>query len=87
MINRLINMEVKMPSKGNISAAIALNPTNYSIQEYVSAFLSGLGDSQRDRFKQMIQIGIKSGMSIAESYGIDYDDFITEVKKQLNMEE
>lgn len=87
MINRLINMEVRMPSKGNLSSEIAINSSEYSIQEYVAAFLSGLGETQRNRFKQMLQIGIQSGMSIAKSYGIDYDDFITEVKKQLKMEE
>ena len=86
MINRLINMDISIPNKGNLPSMMASNPGNYTIQQYVSAFLSGLGETQKDRFKQMLKNGIQSGMSIAKSYGIEYSDFIKEVKKQLNLE-
>lgn len=82
MINRLIDMEIK-PIKNNL---IISNPGHYTISEYATAFLSGLGETQKERFRQMLLNGIESGMSIARSYGVDYKEFITEVKKQLNVE-
>lgn len=58
----------------------------FTIQDYASAFLNGLGETQRLRFKQMLEAGIQCGMSIADSYQINYDDFITEVKRQLEVD-
>lgn len=81
MINRLINLDIKIPS------ATQLIKSNgaYTIAEYATVFLEGLDKNQKDRFKKMLQNGIKSGMSIADSYGISYDDFIQEIKNQLNI--
>lgn len=81
MINRLINLDIKMPS------ATQLIKSNgaYTIPEYVTVFLEGLDKNQKDRFKKMLQNGIKSGMSVADSYGINYDEFINEVKSQLTI--
>lgn len=83
MINRLIDME---PMKKQIDKPkIIPIPTNATMQEYAMAFIAGMGETQRNRFKKMLESGIKCGMSVAESYGIDYDDFITEVKNQLKV--
>ena len=80
-INRLINMEVKIPKHNKIIS----EPGNYTIPEYATAFISGLSITQKERFKQMLLNGIQSGMSVAKNYGIDYEEFILEVKKQLNL--
>ena len=37
--------------------------------------------------KKMLENGIESGMSIARNYGVDYKDFIKEVKRQLKVKE
>lgn len=81
MINRLINLDIKMPS------ATQLIKSNgaYTIAEYATVFLDGLDKNQKSRFKKMLQNGIKSGMSVADGYGINYDEFINEVKSQLNI--
>ncbi len=81
MINRLINLDIKMPSNNE---AIKSNGS-YTISQYVTVFLAGLDKNQKDRFRKMLESGIKSGMSVASSYGIDYNDFINEVKNQLSI--
>jgi len=58
----------------------------FSIQEYANSFINGMSETQRNRFKQMLENGIECGMSVAESYGIDYVKFISEVKKQLEVD-
>ena len=59
--------------------------TNPTIKEYAIAFINGMGETQKNRFKKMLENGINCGMSIADNYGVDYDDFITEVKKQMGV--
>lgn len=58
----------------------------YSIQDYAIAFIYGMGNSQRERFKKMLQNGIKCGESVALNYGVDYNDLMNEVKRILNVE-
>ena len=60
---------------------------NYSIQDYAIAFIYGMGNVQRERFKKMLQQGIKCGESVALNYGVDYNDLINEVKRILEVEE
>lgn len=81
MINRLINLDIKMPSATQLIKSNGV----YTIAEYATVFLEGLDKNQKSRFKKMLQNGIESGMSVADSYGINYNDFIVEVKSQLNI--
>ena len=84
MINKLINMEVpSIVNREKLNNSI--NNYNYSIQDYVTAFINGMGETQRIRFKRMLENGIKCGVSVADNYGIDYDKFIEEVKKQMEV--
>ena len=53
---------------------------NYTVEEYASAFINGMGETQKQRFKKMLENGIQCGLSVAQNYGIDYDDFITDEK-------
>ncbi len=82
MINRLINMEVPSIETFNV---VPINNTNYTIEEYAKAFINGMGETQRNRFKKMLENGIKCWMSVADNYGINYDEFIEEVKKQMGV--
>lgn len=82
MINRLINMS---PIINETKQNKVANLINASVTEYAIAFLDGLSDTQRNRFKKMLENNIECGMSVAESYGIKYEDFIKEVKNQLNI--
>ena len=60
---------------------------NYTITDYALAFVYGMGISQRNRFKQMLEHGIKCGECVALNYGVDYDELMSEVKRILNVEE
>ncbi len=82
MINRLINMEVPSIETFNV---VPINNTNYTVEEYAKAFINGMEETQRNRFKKMLENGIKCGMSVADNYGINYDEFIEEVKKQMGV--
>lgn len=82
MISNLINMTV--PPQQVKSTTI--NTTNFTIKDYAKAFINGMGQTQRQRFKQMLDNNIQCGMSVADNYGIDYDKFIAEVKNELNEE-
>lgn len=83
MINRLINIEVTPPHK-NMKA---INHSgNYTLEEYVAYFINGMSTTQRQRFKQMLENKIESGMSVAKNLGLNYRDFINEVKRQLKVE-
>ena len=84
MISRLIDINVKPIVSHETYEPIK---TNYSIQDYAKSFINGMEKTQLKRFKQMLENGINSGMSIAKNYGIDYDKFILEVKKELNIKE
>lgn len=59
----------------------------FSIEDYAITFVYGMGKAQRDRFKQMLEQGIKCGESIALSYGVDYDQLMNEIKRILNVKE
>lgn len=85
MINRLIDMKINV-SHETITPKTVQTQHNYSVQDYAIAFITGLKPTQKERFKKMLENQIECGMSIAESYGIDYNDFITEVKKLLKVE-
>lgn len=83
MINKLIDLKFDVENKPNLE----LNSSGFTIQQYALAFLSGLGDTQKERFKKMLENGFEAGMSVAKNYGINYNDFIKEVKSQLNIKE
>lgn len=83
MINRLINMEIPNLAKEKVGVPLAKNA--YSIEDYATAFIKGMGETQRIRFKKMLENEIRCGMSVADNYGIDYDKFIVEVKKQMEV--
>lgn len=63
-----------------------MSENTFTIKEYASSFITGMGDTQRMRFKKMLENGINCGMSVADSYGINYNEFISEVKKQLEVD-
>lgn len=67
-----------------------IKPTNngkFSIEDYAITFVYGMGKPQRERFKKMLEQGIKCGESVAYNYGIDYDELMTEVKRILKVED
>ena len=66
---------------------ITLTNGQFSIEDYAIAFVYGMGKKQRDRFKKMLEHNIKCGESVADSYGVDYNQFITEVKRILKVSE
>lgn len=86
MISRLIDLNVSI-QKPKIKIENEPLKTNFSIKDYATSFIEGMGETQRKRFKQMLENNIQCGMSIAQSYGINYDKFIKEVKNQLNVKE
>lgn len=59
----------------------------YTVEDYALSFILGMGVSQRNRFKKMLEQGIKCGESVAINYGVDYDDLMKEVKRILKVEE
>ena len=75
MINRLIDIKA-IPKVGSTSK-------KYTAEDYAISFLNGLSNTQRNRFKAMLENNIECGQSVAKSYGIDYDIFINAVKKIL----
>lgn len=83
MINKLINMNPTI-SLNNNSFNRTLKAT---VKDYAVSFLNGLSDTQKTRFKKMLENNIQCGMSVAENYGIDYEEFITEVKQLLKVGE
>ena len=79
MINKLINMEIPKAME------LENNNGKYSIKDYATAFINGMGEVQRNRFKKMLENGIQCGLSVAYNYGIEYEPFIEEVKKQMEV--
>ena len=75
MINRLIDIKA-IPKVDSTSK-------KYTAEDYAISFLNGLSNTQRNRFKAMLENNIECGQSVAESYGINYKLFIAEVKKIL----
>ena len=58
----------------------------YTIEDYAIAFVYGMGYTQRNRFKKMLEQGIKCGECVALNYGVNYDDLIKEVSRILKVE-
>lgn len=87
MINRLIDMNIPtvITKSGNSNEKTMPKSGKYTIEQYATAFIDGMGETQKERFKKMLENDIKCGMSVAENYGIDYGKFITEVKKQMGV--
>lgn len=85
MISRLIDIEVPKEIQTRHSIKYT-NPGNYTIQDYAASFVYGMGETQRNRFKEMLKNNIQCGISVAKSYGVDYTDFINNVKKLLKVE-
>lgn len=83
MINRLIDMSPSI-NKSKLKDE-KLKSANASIADYAISFLEGMSETQRNRFKKMLENNIECGMSVAKTYGIDYKSFITEVKKILEV--
>lgn len=87
MINRLINMEISpinMRSNDN-TIEKHVQSGKFTIEQYANAFIEGMSETQKERFKKMLENNIECGLSVAENYGIDYDKFINEVKKQMEV--
>ena len=84
MAKDMVNPSITIPVEKTISK---LNNGKFSIEDYAIAFVYGMGKSQRERFKKMLEQNIKCGESIAVSYGVDYDKLIHEVKRILKVEE
>lgn len=82
MINRLIDIN-PIITYGINNNYIDINPT---LLDYAAAFVNGMSETQRKRFKKMLESGIECGLSVAENYNVNYEDFIKEVKKLLNVE-
>jgi len=78
MISNLIQ-----PPKSKNSITKINKDTSTAVQNCAKLFVSGMGDAQRERFKIMLQNGIQCGESIAKSYGVPLEDFITEIKKLI----
>lgn len=83
MINRLIDMNINLQDTNKNKI---LHGGDYTTEEYVVAFIEGMSTTQKQRFKKMLENNIESGMSVAKNYGLDYKEFIKEVKKQLKVE-
>ena len=56
MINRLINMQV---SPVTLKEKPIMNNGKFTIEDYARAFISGMGETQKLRFKKMLENGIQ----------------------------
>lgn len=54
-------------------------------RDFARSFLKSLTPKQKDKFKMMLEHGHKSGQSIADLYHVDYDQFISVIKEDLNI--
>lgn len=59
MINRLINMEVSPISTKETQLVKNVNNGVYTIEDYARAFINGMGETQKNRFKKMLENGIQ----------------------------
>lgn len=50
-------------------------------QNCAGLFVNSMGEAQRTRFKKMLESGVPCGQSVAQSYGVPLNEFISEVKK------
>lgn len=82
----MVNTVMKVPIEKSKANSIPLK-TQYSIEDYAITFVYGMGKTQRERFKKMLEQGITCGESVAYNYGIEYKPFIVEVKRILKVEE
>ena len=83
MINKLIDINPIITYTTAKPKEISSKPT---ILDYAASFVNGMSETQRNRFKKMLESGIECGLSVAESYDVNYSDFIKEVKKLLMVE-
>ena len=81
----MLNTVMKLPIEKTQNNTIKLK-TQYSIEDYAITFIYGMGKTQRERFKKMLEQGLTCGESIAYNYGIEYKPFISEVKRILKVE-
>ena len=80
MVNNIISTPMeKVASKSNNG--------KFSVEDYAITFVYGMGKTQRERFKKMLENNIKCGESVANNYRVDYDSLIKEVKRILKVEE
>lgn len=91
MINHLItnhnkrkinNKYLKVDDVENVNK----NKQHNNLKDYAVSFIQGMSETQRARFKNMLENKIECGMSVAKLYGLDYREFISEVKKELGVE-
>lgn len=88
MINHLITKHNKIKMKNRYIEATDrdVDRKYNSLKDYAVAFIEGMSETQRERFKNMLENKIECGMSVAKLYGLDYQEFISEVKKELGVE-
>lgn len=54
-------------------------------KEFAQSFLKSLTPRQREKLKNMMEHGYKSGQSIADMYHVDYDQLVSALKENLNV--
>lgn len=79
MISNLI--QPPKPKNATFSKTEIIRDYSSTAENCARFFVNSMGEAQRDRFKAMLQTGAQCGESIARSYGVPLDDFITEVRK------
>lgn len=82
----MINAVMKVPIEKSNNNLIKPK-SQYTTEDYAITFVYGMGKTQRERFKQMLNQGITCGESVAYNYGIEFEPFIAEVKRILKVEE
>lgn len=68
---------------------ITIGDTNkgvFTIEDYALSFVSGMDKTKREKFKKMLESGAKCGESVANTYMIEYEPFIAEVKRLMKVE-
>ena len=77
-----------MDNTSNIQKSVEKSTNNgkFNTEDYAIAFIYGMSKTQRDRFKKMLEQGIRCGESVALNYGVDYNELMNEVKRILKVE-
>jgi len=96
LATRVINSFVKSRYKttSNIIVGADVTPVNipiskdfevgnYTVEEYAKAFIDGLEEHKKDRFRTMLNRGMSIGRNIADIYKVDYNEFIAALKKLI----